>query len=92
MPVAKTFVLRPQTYEKTSLSYFAAPGFVENILTLPAFLLGQEKLFIRIYPADDTVTEKHFDPSADINTGHFTPDFQGQTVLCIGKVSLKSLK
>lgn len=92
MPVAKTFILRSQSYEKTPLSYYAAPGYVENILALPAFLLGQEKLFIMICPADDVVAQKHSDVSADVNTGHFTPDFNGQTVLCIGKVSLKSLK
>ena len=28
----------------------------------------------------------------DVNTGSITPDFNGQTVLCIGKVSLKCLK
>jgi hypothetical protein len=45
-----------------------------------------------IFPSDDVVAVKNSDPSADINTGHYTPDFVGNTVLCIGKVSLKCLK
>lgn len=92
MPVAKTFILRSQSYEKTPLSYYAAPGFVENILSLPGFLLGQEKIFIMIYPVDNVVAQKHSDVTMDVNTGSITPDFNGQTVLCIGKVSLKCLK
>ena len=92
MPIQKVFTLRPQTYEKSPLSYYAAPGFVENILTLPGFLLGREKLYIWIFPSDDVVAVKNADPSADINTGRYTPEFMGNTVLCIGKVSLKCLK
>jgi hypothetical protein len=92
MPIQKVFTLRPQTYEKSPLSYYAAPGYVENIITLPGFLLGREKLYIMIFPSDDVVAVKNSDPSADINTGHYTPDFVGNTVLCIGKVSLKCLK
>ena len=92
MPLPEVYVLRPVVYEKSPLSYYAAPGFVENSVYLPGFLLGQEKLFVRIFPAGNLMVEKKSDVRADINSGVFSPEVSMPFVLCIGKVSLKSLK
>lgn len=92
MPLPDVFLLRPIVYEKSPLSYYAAPGYVENTVLLPAFLLGQQKLFIRIFPVGNVMVEKKSDVRADINTGVFTPEASVPFVLCIGKISLKSLR
>jgi hypothetical protein len=92
MPLPDVYLLRPIVYEKSPLSYYAAPGYVENTVTLPAFLLGQQKLFIRIFPAGNVAVEKKSDVRSDINTGVFSPEASVPFVLCIGKISLKSLK
>lgn len=89
LPLQKVFSLRPVAYEKSPLSYYAAPGFVENTIALPGFLLGQEKLWIRIYPASQLMVEKKSDVSADINTGVFSGEQSMPVVICVGKVSLK---
>lgn len=89
LPLQKVFSLRPIAYEKSPLSYYAAPGFVENSIVLPGFLLGQEKIWIRIYPASQVMVEKKSDVSADINTGFFSIEQTMPVVLCVGKVSLK---
>ena len=92
MPLPDVFLLRPIVYEKSPLSYYAAPGYVENTVTLPGFLLGQQKLFLRIFPVGNLMVEKKSDVRADINTGVFSPEASMPFVLCIGKISLKSLK
>jgi hypothetical protein len=92
MPLPEVYKLRPIVYEKSPLSYYAAPGFVENSVYLPGFLLGQEKLFVHIFPAGTLMVEKKSDVRADINSGVFSPEVSVPFVLCVGKVSLKSLR
>ena len=91
MPVDKIFLLRPIAWSKGgSVAYDAAAGYTENTVLLPGFLLGKDKIWIRIYPASNLVTERHEDPAADIDTGR--PDPEKMFKLRIGKVSLKSLR
>lgn len=101
IPVQKTFYLRPLWYNPANikelggvreLCYDAAPGLAECRVTLPAFLLGKEKVYFRIYPSSDKLTILPENPEDDINSGTMTPDFSHEFVLRLGKVSVKALK
>lgn len=85
-------LLRPIAYEKSPMSYFAAPGYLENSVILPKKLLGKEKVHIRIRPASDVMVETHEDPSKDINSGTYSPELSRDFALVLGKVSVKTLK
>lgn len=101
IPVRKTFLLRPLWYGPANvkelggvreLCYDAAPGSVECRVTLPAFLLGKDKVYFRIYPSSDKLTVLPENPEDDINSGTMKLGFAHPFVLRIGKVSVKSLK
>ena len=83
--------LRPIAYEKSPMSYYAAPGYLENSVILPKALLGKKKVYIRISPASDIMVETHDDPSMDINTGVYSPEKSRDFALVLGKVSVKTL-
>lgn len=91
-PVEQTVILRPLVYEKAPLSYFAAPGFVENFVELPRKLIGKKNVYLRIVADNDIMVELKDDPAEDINSGSYAPDSSMPFTLCIGKVSLKLLK
>ena len=101
IPVQKTFLLRPLWYGPANvkelggvreLCYDAAPGSIECSVTLPAFLLGKEKVYFRIYPSSDKLTVLPENPEDDINSGAMKAGFSHTFVLRLGKVSVKSLK
>lgn len=101
IPVQKTFVLRPLWYNLANVKdlggvrdmcYDAAPGSIECRVTLPAFLLGKEKVYFRIYPSSTKLTVLPENPQDDINGGTMKSGFSHQFVLRLGKVSVKSLK
>ena len=101
IPVQKTFLLRPLWYGPANvkelggvreLCYDAAPGSIECRVTLPAFLLGKEKVYFRIYPSSDKLTVLPENPEDDINSGAMKAGFSHTFVLRLGKVSVKSLK
>ena len=101
IPVQKTFLLRPLWYNSANvkalggvrdLCYDAAPGLAECRVALPAFLLGKEKVYFRIYPSSGKLTELPEKPEDDINGGTMKSDFSHEFVLRLGKVSVKSLK
>lgn len=91
-PVDRCVQLRPIVYEKAPLSYYASPGFVENIVKLPRKLLGKDKVYVRIVADGMRMVEWKDDPSEATDTGSYTPDSSRPFALCIGKVSLKVLK
>ena len=74
------------------LCYDAAPGSIECRVTLPAFLLGKDKVYFRIYPMSGKLTVLPENPADDINSGTMRNGFSHQFVLRLGKVSVKSLK
>lgn len=91
IPVNQTFLLRPLAWsDGTPVSYDAAVGFTENTLLLPAMLLGQEKVFIRLMPADRVATAFRADPSERIDSGR--PDETSDFALKLGRIALKALK
>ncbi len=91
VPVNQTFFLRPLAWsDRTPVSYDAAVGFTENAVLLPAMLLGQEKVFIRLIPADRVAAAFHADPSERIDTGR--PEETGSFALKFGRIALKALK
>ena len=101
IPVQKTFLLRPLWYNPANvkdlggvrnLSYDAAPGLIECRVSLPAFLLGKDKVYFRIYPSSDKLTILPENPEDDINGGTMKAGFSHPFVLRLGKVSVKSLK
>ena len=101
IPVQKIFLLRPLWYNTTNvkdlggvrdLCYDATPGSVECRVMLPAFLLGKDKVFFRIYPASDKLTVLPENPADDINSGTMKNGFSHGFALRLGKVSVKSLK
>ena len=101
IPVQKTFLLRPLWYSPANvkdlggvrdLCYDAAPGSIECRVTLPAFLLGKDKVYFRIYPMSGKLTVLPENPADDINSGTMRNGFSHQFVLRLGKVSVKSLK
>ena len=101
IPVQKTFYLRPLWYNPANikelggvreLCYDAAPGLAECRVPLPAFLLGKEKVYFRIFPSSDKLAILPENPEDDINGGTMKPDFSHSFVLRLGKVSVKSLK
>ena len=101
IPVQTTFLLRPLWYSPANvkdlggvrdLCYDAAPGSIECRVTLPAFLLGKDKVYFRIYPMSGKLTVLPENPADDINAGTMTSAFSHQFVLRLGKVSVKSLK
>ena len=101
IPVQKTFLLRPLWYNTANvkdlggvrnLCYDAAPGSIECRVALPAFLLGKEKVYFRIYPSSDRLAVLPENPEEDINSGTMKPGFSHPFVLRLGKVSVKSLK
>ena len=85
-------LLRPIAYEKSPMSYYAAPGYLENSIVLPKNLLGKKKVYLRIRPASEVMVETHEDPSLDINSGVYSPEKSRDFALVIGKVSVKALK
>ncbi|MBQ9597514.1 MAG: hypothetical protein IJR34_04610 [Bacteroidales bacterium] len=51
LPVNKPFLLRPLAWSKDGpVTPEAAVGYTENTVLLPAFLLGKEKVWFRIFP------------------------------------------
>lgn len=101
IPVRKTFLLRPIWYGAANvkdlggvrnLCYDAAPGAAECRVALPAFLLGKEKVYFRIYPSSDKITVLPENPEDDINSGTMKKGFSHAFALRIGKVSVKTLK
>lgn len=84
-------LLRPIAYEKSPMSYYAAPGYLENSVILPKKLLGKKKVYIRISPASDIMVETHDDPSQDIDSGVYSPEHSRDFALVLGKVSVKAL-
>ena len=101
IPVQKTFLLRPLWYNSANvkdlggvrdLCYDAAPGYLECRVTLPAFLLGKDKVYFRIYPSSARLTVLPENPADDINTGTMKAGFAHPFVMRFGKVSVKSLK
>ena len=101
IPVQKIFLLRPLWYNTANvkelggirnLCYDAAPGLVECRVALPAFLLGKENVYFRIYPSSDKLAILPENPEDDINSGTMKPGFSHPFVLRLGKVSVKSLK
>ena len=77
---------------KRNLAYDAAMGFTEHSVKLPAQVLGQEKLFIRIAPCSDVVAVIPADPEASIDGGRITPDAANPFHLNVGKISLQVIK
>jgi len=101
IPVQKTFLLRPIFYHagnvaelggRRELCYDAAPGAQECTVTLPAFLLGKEKVYFRIYPASNVLAVLPENPADDLNGGTMKAGFSHQFALRLGKVSVKVLK
>lgn len=101
IPVQKTFLLRPVWYNAANVKdlggvrqmcYDAAPGMIECRVALPAFLLGKDKVYFRIYPSSDKLTVLPENPADDINSGTMKRGFAHAFVLRLGKVSVKSLK
>lgn len=101
IPVQKTFLLRPIFYHagnvaelggRRELCYDAAPGAQECTVTLPAFLLGKEKVYFRIYPSSDRLTMLPENPADDINGGTMKAGFSHPFALRLGKVSVRALK
>lgn len=91
IPVNQTFFLRPLAWaDGTPVSYDAAVGFTENTVLLPPLLLGQEKVYIRLMPADRVATAFHADPSERIDSGR--PNDSGCFTLRLGRIALKALK
>ena len=74
------------------LCYDAAVGSVECTVTLPAFLLGKEKVWFRIFPSSTKLTVLPENPADDINSGTMQAGFSHQFALRLGKVSVKALK
>ena len=101
IPVQRTFLLRPIWYNPGNvkelggvreLCYDAAVGSVECTVTLPAFLLGKEKVWFRIFPSSTKLTVLPENPADDINSGTMQAGFSHQFALRLGKVSVKALK
>lgn len=96
-PTGMSFMLKPIAYnrgmyEKTfySTSYDAAMGFPEFSIKLPPALLGQEKVYIRISPMGDSITELHQDPSEPIASGRMSQDYKHPYCIRIGMAELKT--
>ena len=100
IPVERTFLLRPFRYTGTKvrdvgtrmLCYDASPGLQECTVMLPAFLLGQEKVYFRIYPASDKLVVLPEKPEDDCVSGKMRPGFSHSFVIRVGKVSVRALK
>jgi len=91
VPVNQQFQLRPLAWsDGTPVSYDAAVGFTEHTVLLPAMLLGQENVFIRLLPADRVATAPHADPSERMDSGR--PEASGKFALKFGKIVIKALK
>lgn len=69
MPLSRSFHLRPMLTKEIQ-SPEAAPGYVENIVLLPAMLLGRERIWLRLIPSAGAA----LNPDADclIRIGKFT--------------------
>ena len=64
MPAGNPFYLRPLAWEKGGpVTATAAVGYTENSVLLPAFLLGQKRVYFRIFP----VPSKGLSPEAELN-------------------------
>ena len=82
----------PELGGRRELCYDAAPGTQECTVTLPAFLLGKEKVYFRIYPSSDRLTMLPENPADDINGGTMKAGFSHPFALRLGKVSVRALK
>ena len=96
LPTGFSFMLKPIAWNRSlymkkfyPTSYDAAMGFPEFSIKLPEGLLGQEKLFIRISPVGDIITELHADPDAPIASGRISPGFDHPYCIRIGMAELK---
>jgi hypothetical protein len=101
IPVQRTFLLRPIWYNpgnvkelggRRELCYDAAIGSIECTVTLPAFLLGKEQVWFRIFPSSTKLTVLPENPADDINSGTMQAGFSHDFALRLGKVSVKALK
>lgn len=91
IPVDKTFILNPIHWDSDgAVCYDASLGLTENTVTLPALLLGKEKVYLRILPADRTAASIPSNPEADFRTGR--PDETSEFALRLGKVVVSALK
>ncbi|MCQ2156246.1 MAG: hypothetical protein MJY57_03495 [Bacteroidales bacterium] len=89
--------IRPLAWEGTDngksgyapTSYDCAMGFSEYSIKLPASLLGAEKLYIRIIPVGDSVTEVSTDAVDDINSIKRGGN-AGETAVKFGMIELKA--
>ncbi len=91
IPVQQVFHLRPLAWsDEAPVSYDAAVGYTENMIVLPAFLLGKDRVCIRISPADRVMTQQRAAPSDPIDAGR--PDDSSSFALRIGKINLNALK
>ena len=75
-----------------NLSYDAAMGYLTHSLRLPAELLGQEKVYIRISPASDALVFIPADSSSPIDKGKMRSDFSQPFYLNVGKIAIKTTK
>lgn len=96
-PTGLSFMLKPIAYNRDMYekkfyptSYDAAMGFPEFSIKLPATLLGQEKLYLRISPMGDTITELYEDPSIPIASGKMAQGYEHPYCIRIGMAELKT--
>ena len=85
IPLDHIFSLHPMI-SKDQQSEVAAPGYVENVTMLPAFLLGKEKIWLRILLASNSLSSSDGRPA--VFSGAEDPEY----LIRIGRISLKALK
>ena len=98
LPTGFSACLRPlsweQTYDKEAgmlpPPYSAAIGFTEFSIALPASLLGQEKVFVRIIPSSIVMTCAKSDPAAEINSDKFNGENDKPVNIYLGMASIKA--
>lgn len=96
-PTGFNFALKPIAYKRAlyekafyPTSYDAAMGFPEFSIKLPAALLGKEKIYIRISPANDILTGIYTDPAKSIASEKMAPGYEHPCCIRIGMVELKT--
>lgn len=71
-------------------SYQAAMGFSEYSVPLPASLLGQEKIFVRLVPSSLLITRCKIKPDAELNTEKFNGENDEAIRIFLGMASVKA--
>lgn len=97
IPAGFDFELRPVAfrrclYEKVfyPTPYDAAAGFPEFSVRLPSDLLGKEKLYLSLSPANDILTGIHEDPSHPVASERMVNGYDHPFCIRIGMVELKA--